>query len=113
LLRNLRFKYFFISVVAKTLEEILGKKVDLETIAFSPEAAKAENNSLVALVAAWSPLVESVLSYIGAQVNAADLAKQIAEEDALDNVSKPVGAMLYASRNNLPIESFKASVSDS
>lgn len=74
----------------------------------------AQNNSIVALVAAWSPVVEAILSFIAAQVSDVDFASRIAEEeDVVDNVARPVASLLYASRNNLSFESFSQMVSDS
>lgn len=89
LLRNLRFKSFLIAVVAKALETVLGRKIDPETVAFSPQASKASVNSLVSLVATWSPVVESVLSFLVTQVNASDFSKRFAEDGYLESVAKP------------------------
>lgn len=113
LLRNLRFKSFFIAVVAEALETVLGRKIDPETVAFSPEAAKAANNTLVALVAAWSPVVDSVLSFLVTQVNASEFSRQFAEDGYLDSVAKRVSGLLYASKGTLSFKDFAALVSDS
>jgi hypothetical protein len=114
LLRNLRFKPFLVAIVAKTLETILGRKIHPEAVSFSPEAAKAENNTLIALVASWSPVVEAVLSFISAQITATDFARRIAdEEDIVENVAKPVNAMLYAGRAKLTFEPFVSMTSES
>ncbi len=113
LLRNLRFKSFFIAVVANSLETVLGRKIDPETVAFSPDAAKASTNTLVSLVAAWSPVVDSVLSFLVTQVNATDFSKRVAEDGYLDSVAKPVSGFLYASKSTLSFKDFAALVSDS
>ena len=113
LLRNLRFKSFFIAVVAKAIETVLGRKIDPETVAFSPEAAKVANNTLVSLVAAWSPVVDSVLSFLVTQVNASDFSKRFAEDGYLDSVAKPVSGFLYASKSALSFKDFAALVSNS
>lgn len=113
LLRNLRFKFFFISVMARLLEVILGYKVDLDTVAFSPEAASTKNNSLIDLVAAWSPAVEAVLTYASTIISSGDVARRIAEENAIENVAKPLESLLYAGRSSLKVEAFRKMVSNS
>ena len=111
-LRHLKFKYFFISVVAKCLEPILGQKIDVTTVAFNPVAAKNDKNSIVELTAAWSPIVESVLTYVCTQIGD-DVSQELAVESVVDKVSKTVSAMLYASRSTLPFEAFLGLVSPS
>jgi hypothetical protein len=51
LMRSLRFKAFFIAMMAATIETAIGKKCDAQTIGFTPEAAKT--HSLVELAARW------------------------------------------------------------
>src|SRR5262249_43518761 len=60
LMRNLRFKSFFVALVAATIETALGKRCDAQTIGFSPDAAKG--HSLVELTARWSPVVDTLLA---------------------------------------------------
>lgn len=112
ILRNLRFKYFLIAVMSRVLETIVGRKVNNETIAFSPQAAKADTNSLIDLTAAWSPIVESVLTFLESQVDSQTIGDKIAEEGALEGISKTVSALLYANRSNPSFQSFVALVSD-
>ena len=112
-LRNLRFKSFFIAVVENALETVLGRKIDPETIAFSPRASKASAYPLVSLVAAWSPVVESVLSFVVTQVNASDFSKRYAEDGYLESIAKPVSSLLYASKSALSFKDFADLVSDS
>jgi len=113
LLRNLRFKQYFIGIVSAVFENILGRKIDPETIAFSPTAAKVANNSLVALVASWSKIVEVVLSFVASQISAEDFSKRFGDEDILVSVAGTVGALLYSQRENLPVGDFLGLLSDS
>lgn len=113
LLRNLRFKSFSIAIVADARETVLGRKIDRESVAFSPEAAKASVNSLVSLTAAWSPVLEAILSFLVTQVNPTDFSKRFAEEGYLSSVAKPVNSYLYASRKTLSFAEFADLVSDS
>jgi hypothetical protein len=113
LLRNLRFKYFFIAVIAAVLETILGKKVNAETVALTTNAAETMNSSIIDLTAAWSPIVESVLSFLAAQLDSATLSDRISEDNALESISKTVSSLLYATRSNNPsYQTFAALVAD-
>ncbi len=113
LLRNLRVKPFFIAVVSRALETVLGRKIEVESVAFSPNASKATSNSLFALVAAWSPVVDAVLSFLATQVNTTDFSKRFAEDGYLESVAKPVNGLLYAAKSTLSFKDFAALVADS
>ena len=77
LLRNLRFKHFFVAVTSAILETTLGRKVAADTVAFSPIAGSISTNSIEALVAGWSPVVEAVLAYVCTKVNPADYGNKL------------------------------------
>jgi AIPR protein len=113
LLRNLRLKPFLIAVTARTLESIIGRRVDPMTVAFSPAAAAASTNGLVDLIARWAPLVEGILAFVTTKVTTAELSVRIPEEGYLVEVAKHVGAMLYASRAPEQYAEFAALVADS
>jgi hypothetical protein len=104
LFRSLRFKSFFIATIARCLEPVLGRKVDLETIAFSADAAKC--NTLYALVAAWFPLVEAILSFVTTRIDLAHFVERAADDGLVEEVAKDVSAFLYASRKTLPFDAF-------
>lgn len=113
LLRNLRFKYFFISVIAHVLETIIGRKVNKDTVAFSTSAAKIANKSIIELIAAWSPIVEGVLSFLSSQIDSTTFGDKVSEDGTLENISKTVSALLYTTRNNPAYQAFTGLVSDS
>jgi hypothetical protein len=98
LLRNLRFKYFFIAVIAQCLETIVGKKVDKETIAFSGEAADGRTHSLTELTTMWLPIVEDVLSLLTTQVTAEGLAQRLSEDNIVEEICKGFNALLYTTK---------------
>lgn len=110
LLRNLRFKSFFIASMAACLESIVGRKVDPETIAFKTEECKS--NTLLALVAAWAPVVEAVLSFVATRIDSARFGERASDESLVSEVSKDVSAILYASRKSLQLDTFIALVPD-
>lgn len=111
LFRSLRFKSFFIAVTARCLEAILGRKVDAETVGFS--VAAASQNSLYALIAAWSPVVETVLSFVTTRINLAQFSERSSDEAFVEETAKDVAAILYVSKKSLPTSSFNAMVAGS
>lgn len=114
LLRNLRFKYFLCAVVARVLESILGRKVDPEAVAFAPNEAATSKRGIVGLVAAWAPIVESVLAFVATQVGTpAELAKKLADTKLIEQTSSQVAALLYAGKASAQHAGFAAMVSDS
>lgn len=113
LLRNLRFKQFLIAVVARSLETILGRKVDADAVAFAPNAANAKQNTLVDLVAAWTPVVEAVLSFVATKVSAGEFSVKVAEDIFLDDVGKHVSALLYAGKAQVQFADFAKLLADS
>ncbi len=113
LLRNLRFKYFFVSVVAKVLEAVIRKKINFETIAFCPEAAKSTSKSILALVAAWGPVVDATLTFVSTQLPESDFGVKLGEEGFLESVSNQVSALIYASHASLSLDNFTKLVCDS
>lgn len=101
------------AMVAKCVEIVLGKKVDVETVAFSPEASKKDKNSIIELVASWSSVVETVLVFLASQLQPEKLSEQISDEAFLETVAKPVCALLYTSRNNAEFQAFSSKVTES
>lgn len=110
LFRSLRFKSFFIAVVAQCLEAVLGWKVDVEMVAFSTDAAK--QNTLYALVAAWSPVVETVLSFVTTRIDLPRFVERAADESLVHEVVRDVSAILYASKKSLPFAPFTSMVAN-
>ena len=113
LLRNLRFKYFMIYVVSKTLEPILGRKIDLETVSFSPEVAQSGATGLIGLVALCLPVVENVLSFVATKISASQFSGATKDDNLSDEVTKHVSALLYASKASGQHSDFVRAVSDS
>lgn len=103
LVRNLRFKNLLLALLPRLLEAALGRRVDAETIGFTPEAANRNNKTVVALVASCVPLVRTVLSFVAAHVRSEELADLLRRDDPLSEVASKVEAMLYASRDNLSL----------
>jgi hypothetical protein len=54
-----------------------------------------------------------VLTYASTIISSADVARRIAEENAIENVAKPLESLLYAGRSSLKVEAFRKMVSNS
>jgi hypothetical protein len=94
LMRNLRFKAFFIALMAGTIETAIGKKCDAQTVGFTPEAAK--KHSLLELVARWAPVVDTLLALITAGDDVKEFAGSLSDEAYLQSLAKKMNAMLHA-----------------
>jgi hypothetical protein len=94
LMRNLRFKPFFVALVAVTIETAIGKRCDAHTIGFSPQAAK--DHSLVELAARWAPVVDTLLALVTASEIAKDFSTNLADDNFIPVLAKQINALLYA-----------------
>lgn len=98
LLRNLRFKNYLLTIIARCLEPILEFKVDKATIAFKPEEAVSSKHTLVELVALSLPVVTSILSLLCTQVQPDNLLDWMSSEERATALSKAIEALLYTTK---------------
>lgn len=108
-LRNLKFKNFFIAVMGRCLEPLLGTTVNLDTIGFQKDVATRANKSIEDLVELWKPIATTVLSILSSQIGS-DVATRIVAPNALTDVTKTVAPILYAGRSMLVLGEFPNSV---
>jgi hypothetical protein len=101
LLRNLRFKYFFISVFGKSLDVILGKNVDLSQIGFTPNYCKTENKSINDLIAEIVPIINLVLTYSSTFITE-DFGEYLRGENSAKTLSDQVKSIIYAQESANP-----------
>ena len=95
LLRNLNFKPFLMSVVASSLETIVGVPCDRLTVGFKPNQAK--NTTVAELSARWVPVVDTIMPLLTAVVTPETFFRKLSsEEDFLLTVKTNVDAMLTA-----------------
>lgn len=113
LLRNLRFKFFFLSILAKAIEPIIGRRVDVGTVAYSPDVAQVANNTLTALLAAALPVVTCVLSLVCTQVRPENLSELMAKDNGVDSIATTVSALLYSTNVGNQFSEWAKSVSAS
>ena len=101
LLRNLRFKYFFISVFGKCLDVILNKNVDLPQVGFKPNYCKADQKTINDLVAEIIPVISLVLTYSSTFITQ-EFSEYIRIENAAKTLSDQVKAIIYAQETANP-----------
>ena len=108
LMRYLRFKNFLIAVTARCLESVIGQRVNLDIVAFTPAAA---TQTLIELAAAWSPVVEAPLSLVVTRVPPDQVGDILSQDGIIELISKDVNALAYAGRKHLPFGEFAKLVS--
>ena len=95
LLRNLNFKPFLMTVVANSLETIVGVPCDPLTVGFKPQQAK--NTTVAELSARWVPVVDTVLPLLTAVVQPDTFFRRLSSDEGfLSTVKTNVDAMLTA-----------------
>jgi hypothetical protein len=75
--------------------------------------ASAQAYSLEALVATWSPVVESERALVGAKISTSEFSARLSDDSLLDEVAKHVAAMLYSVKASNQVSDFVKMVSDS
>ena len=60
--RHVRFKYFFMAIVAESLESLLNRPVVISEIRFNTASSTAHNFTLTELIGKWKPVVETILA---------------------------------------------------
>lgn len=90
LFRNLKFKMFFIAVIAECLEIIVDFKVDKKKIAFTDEFSKAE---LESMKERWKIFAKSVLSFMVAKLNNLDINVYIQDKEKFMSLCREIKAL--------------------
>jgi hypothetical protein len=95
LARHVKFKYFFMAVVAGSLEALLKKKVDRQSISFSTASSNAKTFTLEELSNKWLPIVSSLFSLFSSQVND-DPAEAFADLAEIDRIVATLEGLILA-----------------
>ena len=90
LFRNLKFKMFFIAVIAECLEIIVDFKIDKKKIAFTDEFSKAE---LESMKERWKIFAKSVLSFMVAKLNNLDINVYIQDKEKFMSLCREIKAL--------------------
>lgn len=96
LMRNLRFKHFFIALMAATLETAIGKRCDPLAVAFAQSTA--EKHTIAELGALWAPLVETLLALLTASDDAKDFGSRFHDENYILGLAKQIKAFLLMNK---------------
>jgi hypothetical protein len=112
LLRNLRFKFLFLALIARVLEPIVGWRVIANSVAFRPDVANVRNRSVESLVAECMPVVAVVLSFVAANTTPEALSELLTKEERFNELVSRVSAMIYAVPNP-QLDNFKTLVTAS
>jgi len=102
LLRYLRFKFFFISVFGKCLESLLGQRVDLRQVGFTPDASETNKKTINDLVVDLLPVVNIVLTYTSSAINGKEFNDILMEENPVERISNQVSSIIYATLASVP-----------
>ncbi|MCH5340450.1 MAG: AIPR family protein [Acetatifactor sp.] len=88
--RNLKFKMFFIAVIAECIEVIVDFKVDKKKIAFTEEFAKKEFEVMKEY---WKVFIKSVLSFMVAKLNDLDINVYIQDKEKFGSLCREIKAL--------------------
>jgi hypothetical protein len=101
LLKNLRFKNFYISVFAGCLDVLLGQKItNIKQVGFKSEVAKGHSNDVNALVRKMFDITNFVLIYTVASIK--DIQQTFDDPEALSSTTNAVSTAIYATIATAP-----------
>lgn len=93
--RHVRFKYFFMAVVAASLESLLNRPVDPSEARFTVAASTATKFTLVELSQKWKPIVEAILALTIPLING-DPGETFSSQDEKARISATVESLILA-----------------
>lgn len=99
--RNLKFKNFFISIMSRCLETVIGKRVETRAVAFNMQTCQRSNFSLFELAAKWRPVIDPVLGFVCTKLDE-DVTEELKKEKRLESIVGEVNALIYASKVHIP-----------
>lgn len=105
LARHVRFKYFFISVIATILESLLNKKVDVVTIGFNAQACNSSKNTLEELANIWVPVVKAILPLMTTQIED-DPGEVFNNPEHKTRITSNIEALILATTLNTQFKGF-------
>lgn len=94
--RHVKFKYFFMSVVAASLESLLNRQVSLTDVRFTIAASSAKNFTISELTNSWKPVVEAVLALTIPLIQG-DPGETFSSAQEKERISKTVESLILAS----------------
>lgn len=109
LARNVRFKYFFMAVIAGVLESILKQKIDVIHVSFNEHVSHAKNCTLEELTEKWRPVIDAVIPLFATQVTA-DPGEVFASEAELQKIIASVEGLVLATNIHTQVKEFSTVV---
>jgi hypothetical protein len=103
--RSIRFKFFFMAVIANCLESTLGRKIDVDSIGFSVAASTAKNNTVEELSANWVPVASKLFSLLATQIGD-DPAEVLTDSAKVAGFAETLGGLALAA-NLADLDPFK------
>ena len=94
--RHVKFKYFFMSIVAASLESLINRQVSLADVRFTIDASSARNFTISELTNKWKPVVESVLALTIPLIQG-DPGETFSSTSEKERISKTVESLILAS----------------
>jgi AIPR protein len=93
--RNVRFKYFFMAVIASALEATLKQKISIEHIAFNEKSSLSKSFTVEELAGMWRPVVGSLFSLLASQITK-DPAEVLSDSANVAGLSETLGGIALA-----------------
>lgn len=94
--RHVRFKYFFMAVVAASLESLLNRPVVITEVRFTQTASNAQSFTITELIGKWKPVVETLLALTVPLIQG-DPGETFSSNVEKDRIAKTVESLIIAS----------------
>lgn len=91
LFRNLKFKMFFIAIIAECLEGIVDFKVNKKTIALTESAAK---DDIELIKDKWKKFIDNVLTILVSQVKVEEINEFVGDKDKFEQLCRTLKALI-------------------
>ncbi len=103
LFRNLKFKMFFITIIADCLESIINSSVDKKTVSISKDYADKPLNEVINL---WIKAVNIVLTALVGTLNSDDINDYLNNKDKYNELRKGIATLISMLKVNLDSKAF-------
>lgn len=94
--RHVRFKYFFMAIVAESLESLLNRPIAISEVRFTTTTSTARNFTIAELTGKWKPVVETILALTIPLIHG-DPGETFSNNLEKERISKTVESLIIAS----------------
>ncbi|MFM0742272.1 hypothetical protein PQQ51_34070, partial [Paraburkholderia xenovorans] len=95
--RSVRFKFFFMAVVSACLEEVVGRKIDVEHASFTKVASNSKSFTVEELAIKWLPVAKSIFALMSARIGD-DPLEALSDSARVGKLAEEIGAMANAAQ---------------